>query len=512
MTLQSKSCDDRLLTRFLHRELSDDEQSALAEHLDACPRCCRELESRTAQAGWWQAAGESLRDEPYELKPLSEWLSTGGDEDADDGRHAEIERVLERLAPTDDPQSLGRIGGYEVRGVIGQGGMGVVLKAFDPALNRFVAIKTLAPHLAVSGAARKRFAREAQAAAAVVQDNVIEIYAVHEQNALPYLVMPYMRGTTLQKRLDQGGPLSLVEILRIARQTALGLAAAHAQGLVHRDVKPANILLAEGVERVKITDFGLARAADDASLTRTGVIVGTPQYMSPEQARGEAVDHQSDLFSLGSVMYAMCTGRPPFRAESSLGVLRRITDTEPRDIRENNPQVPDWLCRIIGRLHAKAPKDRFSSADEVARLLEQCLAHVQTPFAPLPLALCPPRSPWFQNRIVLASIASAVLLVSLGGIAWWNSHPGSAPEKEGQQPTQIPPVENPDPSLAGDPPSRPATEHPAAEWNAASMQLESLSRDFAAFEERAGRLWDQTPLEEAETENATIPLKQEQMP
>ena len=168
-------------------------------------------------------------------------------------------------------------------------------------------------------------------------------------------------------------------------QAAAGLAAAHAQGLVHRDVKPANILLADGIERVKLTDFGLARAADDASLTKTGFIAGTPQYMSPEQARGEAVDQRSDLFSLGSVLHAMCTGRPPFRAETSYGVLRRITDEEPRPIREINPEIPDWLCGIVARLMAKRPDDRFQSAGEVAALLEQCLAHVQQPtIVPLP--------------------------------------------------------------------------------------------------------------------------------
>ena len=282
---------------------------------------------------------------------------------------------------------LGRWGTYEVVGVVGTGGMGVVLKAFDAALNRYVAIKVLAPHLGSSGAARKRFSREAQASAAVVHDNVIEIYDVAETAGLPYLVMPYVRGPSLQRRLDDGGPMALAEILRVGMQAAAGLAAAHAQGLVHRDVKPANILLADGIERVKLTDFGLARAADDASLTKTGVIAGTPQYMSPEQARGEAVDQRSDLFSLGSVLYAMCTGRPPFRAETSYGVLRRITDEEPRPIREINPEIPEWLCQIVAKLMAKRPDDRFQSAQEVAKLLEECLAHVQQPtVVPLPAA------------------------------------------------------------------------------------------------------------------------------
>src|SRR5262249_50721333 len=162
---------------------------------------------------------------------------------------------------------------------------------------------------------------------------------------------------------------------RIGMQTAAGLAAAHAQGLVHRDVKPANILLENGIERVKITDFGLARAVDDVSVTQSGVVPGTPMYMAPEQANGEVVDHRADLFSLGSVLSALCTGRPAFRANSSLAVLKRVCEDTPPPIHQSNPDVPDWLVAIIGKLHAKAPPDRFQSAAEVARLLEQCLAH-----------------------------------------------------------------------------------------------------------------------------------------
>jgi hypothetical protein len=274
---------------------------------------------------------------------------------------------------------LGRLGAHEVSGVIGAGAMGVVLNALDKSLDRTVAIKVLAPHLASSGAARKRFAREAKAAAAVLHPNVIAIHSVSNDDSLPYLVMPYVRGASLQKRLDQEGPLPVAEILRIGSQIAAGLAAAHAQGLVHRDIKPANILLEEGVERVAITDFGLARAVDDATMTRTSVIAGTPQYMSPEQARGESVDHRSDLFSLGSVLYAMCTGRAPFRAETSFGVLRRITDEPHRPVRQVNPDAPDWLAEIIDRLLAKDAGQRFQSAVEVVEILGAWLARVQQP-------------------------------------------------------------------------------------------------------------------------------------
>ena len=190
-------------------------------------------------------------------------------------------------------------------------------------------------------------------------------------------------------------------------------------------MKPANIVLADGVERVKLTDFGLARAADDSTLTRTGIIAGTPQYMSPEQARGEAIDQRSDLFSLGSVMYAMCTGRVPFRAPSSYGVLRRIIDEEPRSIRDLNPDIPDWLCGIVATLMSKRPDDRFKSASEVADLLKECLAHVQQPglialpeaARPLAAALKPPsRTPVFRRLVGIAlalALAAAGVLVVL---------------------------------------------------------------------------------------------------
>src|SRR5262249_53673097 len=150
-------------------------------------------------------------------------------------------------------------------------------------------------------------------------------------------------------------------------------------GLVHRDVKPANILLENGIQRVKITDFGLARAVDDASLTQSGIIAGTPAYMSPEQADGAKVDHRSDLFSLGSVLYTLCTGHAPFRAETTMAVLKRICADKPRPVREVNPEIPDWLEAIIRRLHAKDPADRFQTAAEVADLLGRHLAQLQQP-------------------------------------------------------------------------------------------------------------------------------------
>ena len=288
------------------------------------------------------------------------------------------------LSPAATAGRMGMLGHYEVIEVIGRGGMGIVLRAFDPKLSRVVAIKALAPALAANPAARQRFAREAKAAAAVSHPHVVTIHAVEDGGdssagiPLPYLVMECVSGQSLQQKLDKAGPLRLTEILRIGRQIAEGLAAAHKQGLIHRDIKPANILLENGVERVKITDFGLARAVDDVGITRTGEVSGTPQFMSPEQAKGERVDHRSDLFSLGCVLYAMCTGRPPFRAESMAGIINRVINDEPRSVAEVNPEVPDWLVDVIDRLLAKDPHARIQTAADVMAGLESELAQVQS--------------------------------------------------------------------------------------------------------------------------------------
>ncbi|MFO0825634.1 MAG: protein kinase [Gemmataceae bacterium] len=210
------------------------------------------------------------------------------------------------LQPSTRPGALGRLGHYDVLQVLGLGGFGIVLQAFDDRLERVVAVKVLAPVLAASQA-RKRFLREARSSARVRHENVVHVYAV-EEHPLPYLVMEYIPGETLQQRLDRTGPLDSAEVAHIGRQIALGLAAAHGTGLIHRDIKPANIMVEAGPHpRVVITDFGLARTAADASVTQDGMVAGTPMYMAPEQASGAAIDYRADLFSLGSVLATICS-------------------------------------------------------------------------------------------------------------------------------------------------------------------------------------------------------------
>lgn len=428
-------CNPQRLRRLLG-ESHDDCPADLAAHLETCESCRRQLESLAAEPTWWDKARQLLSSSDV---PVLNPLGGTGDTDAlaPDGRMAATQQSLPLgfLSPAEEPGLLGRLGAYEVSEIIGRGGTGVVLKAFDPALQRYVAVKALAAHLATNAAARRRFAREAQAAAAVVHEHVVAIHAVNETAGQPYLVMQYVAGRSLEERLDDDGPLELGEIVRIAMQAAAGLAAAHAQGLVHRDVKPANILLENGVERVKLSDFGLARAIDDASLTQSGVVSGTPQYMAPEQARGEALDHRADLFSLGSVMYAMCTGHSPFRAETLMGVLRRICDDRPRPVREINPEVSQWLAEVIDRLLAKQPMDRFQTADELAELLGQYLAHLRQPMrSPRPALQGKNRSSrrrrWIFGAVGAAGVA-ATLLAAAG--MWSALAPDSDADSEQQQ-------------------------------------------------------------------------------
>ena len=381
------------LKDLLAERLSPGEQARLAAHLEGCTACQHRVEGLTAGQKSWTRVANKLSERPPSpgpaLRKVMEELKESIEETTGGEPVFCADLPMGFLSPSDKPDQLGRLERYEVLAEVGRGGMGIVLKAFDPSLHRVVAIKVLAPQLATSGVARKRFLREAKAAAAVSHDHIVTIHAVDEANGLPYLVMQYIPGPSLQERIDKEGPLAeMTEVLRIGMQTASGLAAAHNHGIVHRDIKPANILLEEGVQRVKITDFGLARAMDDASLTQSGFIAGSPQYMAPEQARGEALDHRADLFSLGSVLYTLCTGRPPFRAANTLAVLRRVCDDAPRPIRETNPEVPDWFAAVVGKLMAKDAAERFQSAGEVEQVLGQHLAQLQgaawTPPSPAP--------------------------------------------------------------------------------------------------------------------------------
>jgi serine/threonine protein kinase len=381
------------------------ESTQIAMHVETCEDCLmrlkelakmptHELETSKLLTGYTSALNSLSRDVPQNFSGIESDTS--------------IDR--EMLEPPSHPEMLGRIGRYEIERRIGSGGMGVVFKAIDTELNRPVAVKVLMPHLARNGAARQRFSRESRAAAAVVHEHVVAIHNVDSSAKLPYLVMQYVSGESLKARIDREGPLDIDRILRIGIQAALGLAAAHEQGIVHRDIKPANILLEDGVDRLLITDFGLARTVDDASLTHTGVVAGTPSYMSPEQANGDAVDSRTDLFSLGSVLYFVSTGHPPFRAERAMGVLHRICNQPHRPVWQINNAIPDELSQVIDRLLEKTPAKRFANATDVADALTRILKDKQN----RRYGLMNRRSRWLTRYRIAAWIVATLLLLGAG--------------------------------------------------------------------------------------------------
>ncbi|MCA9126891.1 MAG: serine/threonine protein kinase [Planctomycetales bacterium] len=368
MKVTSVHADDQQLQVLIHGNENSNEFNAVAKHVESCEPCQMRLASLSGTAHFDNQARVLLS--PFDSATLKLAEETAWEHSED---------VSKYLASPSHPELMGRIGRYDVERVLGSGGMGVVFKAYDGELNRPVAIKVLAKHLSHNGAARRRFTREAKAVAAVINPHVVAIYNVESNDSVPYLVMQYVHGESLQSRIDRDGPLDAKEILRIAGQAAAGLQAAHDQGIVHRDVKPGNILLDNGIEHALVSDFGLAQSVDDATLTQSGVVTGTPNFMSPEQALGKVIDARSDLFSLGAVMYFMATGRPPFRADRAMAVLHRICNDLHTPVWRVNSECPDAVCKIIDRLLQKDASQRYKSAGELQQVICKCLANIQSP-------------------------------------------------------------------------------------------------------------------------------------
>ncbi|MCA9212165.1 MAG: serine/threonine protein kinase [Planctomycetales bacterium] len=417
------SQSDRIALMF-DGKLTSEQEAAFGDHIESCRSCQERFEVLSKSVV--DPAVFSVPIPGKTLLALDNVITTLQQDR--NSAHQEVKRgksidqfISRILEPSSEPQSLGRLGQYEVLENIGSGGMGIVLKAHDRVLNRVHAIKIMAPHLAVHAGARQRFQREARAVAAIRHDNVVTVHSVFETDGIVCLVMEYIDGESLQQRIDTNGRMELHAILRIAIQVASGLAAAHAQGLVHRDIKPANILLERGVERVTITDFGLARVVDSAQHTQTGVIAGTPEYMSPEQAVGESVDHRSDLFSLGALIYTMAAGRPPFQGKSMFDVLKQVCEDRPQALSELQSDIPGWLSGIVDKLMDKNPDERFQSASDVARMLSAHLAHLENPLvAPAPVSLLHKSAwkwgDWFSRstRKASAILREALELTSVG--------------------------------------------------------------------------------------------------
>lgn len=371
---QAGDClSDVALQDLLEDALPNEQLKTVVSHLDTCGACRTRLESAAGDADTWSQAARCLQTgnsfPPSESKTLADTLHALRDET----RTFRVASGREQTTPLescDAPGCIGRLGRYELVEILGRGGMGVVYKAFDQSLNRHVAIKLIRSTLTDNPEALARFQREARAAASIRNQHVVAIHHIEEAAAGPYLVMEYVEGISLEERLQDKQPLKPQEIARVGSEIALGLAAAHDKGLIHRDVKPANILLERPSGRVKITDFGLARSLHDSGITHEDCIAGTPEYISPEQAAGASIDHRADLFSLGSVLYAMCTGVPPFRADEPLAVLRRTREDSPTPIDEVRTKIPAALGEVISKLLKKDPEERFATAIDVADALD----------------------------------------------------------------------------------------------------------------------------------------------
>jgi serine/threonine protein kinase len=326
------------------------------------------------------------------------------------------------LGPPAGPDEIGRLGPFRLLRLLGRGGMGVVYQAEDVELGRPVAVKILKEELADQLDSWERFLREARTLAAIKHEHVVTVYHTGREGRIAYLVMELLQGCSLADHLAKVRRPTVAEVLRIGRELAAGLAAVHDHGLIHRDIKPANVWVESPSGRLKILDFGLARRVrDDARLTQTGVVVGTPSYMAPEQARGGEVDPRGDLFSLGCILYRACTGVEPFRGPDTLSILTALAVDTPAPVHELNPAVPRALSGLVAQLLAKRPEDRPASAKEVIeRLLEIERSQTEPASADTfrDLKLSPPRpaaSGWNGLRVGLL-LAGCVLAGVAGGL------------------------------------------------------------------------------------------------
>lgn len=366
-----------------------------------------------------------------------------------------------------EPLAPGRVlgGRYRLEHELARGGMGTVWEAEDPRLSRTVAVKTLDPAIAVDEKLRARFRREAVAAAAVAHPNIVATYDTGEDDGVAYIVMELVHGTTLRSIIDREGPLPVERAVNIAYQVADALSVAHARGLVHRDVKPGNVLV-QGDGRVKVTDFGIAKAADGTGddLTRSGMVVGTARYLAPEQVDGRTADERVDVYSLGLVLYEMLCGSAPFEGDTDLATAVARLHANPEPIATRRSDIPPRLAQIVDAALARDPSSRLPSAatfrDALApfrdpggrapgdatvpvRLPPRATPAAPTTVASVPVAPAPSRGPRGWGRWVLWAGALALGL-AVGFAAWralsGGSEPARAAPKTAPKPAALPVV------------------------------------------------------------------------
>jgi serine/threonine protein kinase len=381
--------DESRLQQLVQGQLPEEQAIQAEEHLLACSRCAGlaeeqfspliELLRRAARPG--RAPEQERVDRLVEqLERLAGPPAEGEGASppvAPSEALADAAEVL--LGPPRAPDEIGRLGPFRVLGLLAEGGMGAVFRAADPGLGREVAIKVIRRRSG-SEEPRQRILREARAIAALDHDNVVPIWHVGEEGGQPFLVMPLLRGESLGARLRSGAPLPLPLVLQVARETANGLAAVHAAGLIHRDLKPDNLWLESRREglRVRLLDFSLVIGPAEPGQAGYTAVVGTPAYMAPEQAWGGPPDARGDLFSLGCVLYECLAGRRAFEGRTLLAVLWALAHHELRPLHEVAPAVPRPVADLVMRLLARQPDNRPASAAEVVAAVRELEALTST--------------------------------------------------------------------------------------------------------------------------------------
>lgn len=353
-------CPSQAVLQTLVTQGPAPDQKALVDHIDECETCLQTLARLTEMdvATPWPETAQV----PEFLLRLSESQPVSATTE---------EKWEELLDPPRTDESIGCFGPFEVLSKLGQGGMGIVLLAKDPSLDRLVALKIIRPSLMNRRGYRERFLREAQAMATIEHPHVVPVYHVDQYNGVPVMVMKYMQGETLSRRLRRTGPLPAGELRRLGNEVAAGLGAAHALDRVHRDIKPSNLFLESPNGAARILDFGLARPVERDELTADGALVGTPGFMSPEQARGDQVDHRSDLFSLGTVLYYAGSGRLPFDGEHPMAILSKLANDRPHPLVQLNQGIDAGFGRSVMWLLEKDPIKRPQTAAEWAQSVDR---------------------------------------------------------------------------------------------------------------------------------------------
>jgi formylglycine-generating enzyme required for sulfatase activity len=429
----SQCLDPEQFRRLITEQVSAADRTVLEAHIDVCPSCQEKLErllegdEPAAYIDWQRLRRSDPAPTPRSMQDFFRGLKERQPPSSSTGLEAPRASPPQDIVFPDPPTALGRLGRIESYHIVeerGRGAFGVVFQAYDEKLRCPVALKVLKPELAANGRDRARFEGEARKAAAVRHDHVVTIHHVGHTPAfaLPYFVMEYIEGEALSERLRRQGPLAAREAAEIARQVALGLDAAHARGLIHRDINPANILLEHDSGRVKITDFGLARTLEVGAekLTQSGGIVGTPPYMSPEQIlTPQRVDPRSDVYSLGVLLYEILTGELPFRGAPHL-VLHQVVHEDPRPPRRLNDRIPRDLETICLKALAKEPARRYATAGELAEDLRRFLSG--EPIKARPVGAVERLWRWCCRNPVLAGVeAAAALFLALLAFAGWEA-------------------------------------------------------------------------------------------